>query len=148
MTSVPGNAWEYAFPNDNLTLRVRRQATTPGAREPLPRNSGSAAIQRLAQSIGFCRMRKQQKWAVYGSSTSQGRTTSTRRKGDPILFDTCWHKPISEIQHVEGKDVIGWQKPAMSKSNIVYHYDGWLERQSDLLPGIYYSLSGVQQNSC
>ena len=65
-------------------------------------------------------------------------------KGDPILFDTCWHKPIPEIQTVDGKDVIGWQKPEMIKSNVIYDHGGWLERKSDLPPGIYYSVMGMK----
>jgi hypothetical protein len=65
-------------------------------------------------------------------------------KGDPILFDTCWHRPILEIQSVDVKNVIGWQKPEMIKSNIVCEYNGWLERKSDLLPGIYYSVMGMK----
>ena len=67
-----------------------------------------------------------------------------RNKGEPIIFDTCWHKPIPELQSVGGKDVIGWQKPQMIKSNIVYDHSGWLERQSDLLPGIYYTMIGMR----
>lgn len=65
-------------------------------------------------------------------------------KGDPILSDTCWHKPIPEIQNLNGKDVIGWLKPEMIKSNVVYDHGGWLERQSGLLPGIYYSVIGMK----
>jgi hypothetical protein len=65
-------------------------------------------------------------------------------KGDPILFDTMWHKLIPEIQNVDGKDVIGWQKPEMIKSNTIYEHHGWLERQSGVLPGIYYSLMGMK----
>jgi len=65
-------------------------------------------------------------------------------KGEPILFDTSWHKPIPEIQLVDGKEVIGWQMPEKVKSHIIYEHEGWLERKSDLLPGIYYSLLGMK----
>ena len=65
-------------------------------------------------------------------------------KDEPILRNVCWHKPIPEIQNIEGKDVIGWQKPEMKKSNTSYEHNGWLERQSGLLPGIYYSLIGMK----
>ncbi len=65
-------------------------------------------------------------------------------KGEPILFDTFWHKLIPEIQTVEGKEVIGWQKSETFKSNTIYQHDGWLERQSEILPGIYYSLLGMK----
>jgi len=65
-------------------------------------------------------------------------------KGDPILFNTCWHKPIPQLVTVDGKDVIGWGPMEMRQSNVVYQYDGWLARQSDLLPGIYYSVLGMK----
>jgi hypothetical protein len=65
-------------------------------------------------------------------------------KGEPILFDTLWHKPIPEIHNTNGKDVIGWQKIETFKSNIIYDHNGWLERQSGLLPGIYYSVIGMK----
>jgi hypothetical protein len=66
-------------------------------------------------------------------------------KGDPILFDTCWHKPIPELVKVDGQDVIGWIPPQMVKTNVVYDHNGWLERQSDLVVGLYYSLMGMRQ---
>ncbi|MGZ4974355.1 MAG: hypothetical protein ACXWDN_16470 [Limisphaerales bacterium] len=65
-------------------------------------------------------------------------------KGEPILFDTFWHKPIPEIQTVDGKDVIGWLKIETFKSNTVYQHGGWLERQSEIAPGLYYSLLGMK----
>lgn len=65
-------------------------------------------------------------------------------KGEPIRFDTCWHKPIPEIQQIDGREVIGWQPSETVKSHIIYEHDGWLERKSDLLPGIYYSVMGMK----
>jgi hypothetical protein len=66
-------------------------------------------------------------------------------KGDPILFETCWHKPIPELVNVDGQDVVGWIPPQMVKTNVVYDHSGWLERQSDLVVGLYYSLIGMKQ---
>lgn len=65
-------------------------------------------------------------------------------KGEPILFDTCWHKPIPEVIQVDGHDVIGWQPSVMMKTNTIYQHDGLLQRQSGLLPGVYYSLIGMK----
>lgn len=65
-------------------------------------------------------------------------------KGEPLQFDTFWHKPIPEIQLVDGKETIGWRSPEVIKSHIIYEHDGRLERKSDILPGIYYSLIGMK----
>ena len=65
-------------------------------------------------------------------------------RGDPILFDTYWHKPIPKICEVEGIDVIGWEPPQKVQSNVVYDHSGWLERQFGLIVGIYYSMMGMK----
>ena len=66
-------------------------------------------------------------------------------KGDPILFDTCWHKPIPELVNVDGQDVIGWIPPQMVKTNVIYDHNGWLERQPGLIAGLYYSILGMKR---
>ena len=63
---------------------------------------------------------------------------------DPILFNTCWHKPIPEIVTVDGKEVVGWKPGETQRTNVIYEHDGWLARQSDILPGLYYSLLGMK----
>jgi hypothetical protein len=67
-------------------------------------------------------------------------------KGDPIIFETHLQKAIPKIVDVDGKYVIAWDAPEIVRSNVSYEYNGWLERQSDLLPGIYYSLLGMRKS--
>ena len=68
-----------------------------------------------------------------------------QNKGDPILFDWCNEKPIPEIKKIDGKEVIGWMHVETKKTNTIYHHNGCLTRQSDLIVGIYYSIIGMKE---
>jgi hypothetical protein len=65
-------------------------------------------------------------------------------RGDPIIFDTVHQKPIPMISVENGKKVIGWLPLDTIKSNTVYDFNGWLERQSDIIVGLYYSIIGMK----
>ena len=67
-----------------------------------------------------------------------------RNKGDPLLFDVVNHKPIPRIHEENGIKKIGWMPMTAERTNVVYQYSGWLERQSEINVGIYYSLLGMK----
>ncbi len=67
-----------------------------------------------------------------------------RNRGEPLEFDTVLQAPIPYIDDSQGKPAIAWSTPTMHQSNVVFQRYGWLARQGDLLPGIYYTILGMR----
>jgi hypothetical protein len=67
-----------------------------------------------------------------------------RNRGEPLEFETLLQDSIPYITDVNGKPTIAWGAPKMHKSNVVFERGRPLQRQANVLPGIYYSILGMR----